>query len=165
MGDRIELCILVFFAAHSAEYARGMSILDGRRLGRTKDWCARQGIGLGLDLHINWERVAVQGGERIPNSLIASGSLPDIRGKSLPLRPGEFRLFHQLYGPFHNKPCAFLIFAFPSWQHCLGILAGVFFFIGARRPTSRSLSLASPFLNPRSAPRHEARNVQGKTSL
>lgn len=54
------MCILLF-AQHSAECARGMSILDGRRLGRTKDWCERQDR-FGLDLHINREGVAVQGG-------------------------------------------------------------------------------------------------------
>lgn len=55
-----------FAAAHSAECARAMSILDGRRLGRgLEDWCERQDR-FWLDLHINREGVAgpnVQGGK------------------------------------------------------------------------------------------------------
>ena len=72
-----------FFASstHSAECARGMSILDGRRLGREggeglRTGCERQDR-FGLDLHIGWAVQTSKGErtQRCANSLvIAPGS-------------------------------------------------------------------------------------------
>ena len=99
------------FAQHtSAECARGITILDGRRLGRTKDWCARQDR-FGLIC----EGVAVQG---VRNSEFPHYCVRKLAGHmcySAPEIAGRLSDIPSVLGPAMSISQYLDHRAFPSW--------------------------------------------------